>query len=79
MPMRCMNRENFDVSLSIPRRKPSQGGVRPSVRKGHRRFARKGLGERLPDARGLLRFPNFSHAVAGLLNKKDEPIEKDLQ
>jgi hypothetical protein len=35
-----MNRENFDLSLSIPRRTPGQGGVGPSVQNvppAHRR------------------------------------------
>jgi len=39
--MRCMNRENFDLSLSIPRRMPGQGGVGPSVHKCATAYASK--------------------------------------
>jgi hypothetical protein len=40
--MRRMNREIFDLALSIPRRTPGQGGVGPSVRIGHRTHEKYG-------------------------------------
>jgi hypothetical protein len=57
MPMRCMNREIFDLSLSIPRRTLGQGGVGPSVKMGYRIHAFNEMGPRLQSENILKSIP----------------------
>jgi hypothetical protein len=76
--MRCMNREIFDLSLSIPRLTPGQGGVGPTARIGYRPLG--------PSARTLALFALMIF-LAHLLRNLDssastfyltEPLSLDL-